>query len=344
MKKLTIALIIGLLAATIVLPVSVYAVDPDDPDALEIPANFMFVNRSVIETGDTVFYCLYNLDYTVAGLPDDNANINYIFRLIDSDGTTERGQALPYPYKDQGYNWGVASWYFTAAQTTALLTWNEIYVIRVSQNPAKFATPTEWDFNLDAAAYTLLTDMDDNQLQMAERLELMAQELETLWTQTLLEEQDTGTVFSSDGEAYFRNAIIGSQAMAPSIYFVQLVSIDTSTRVWGTSLSDDYKERLYGVDGLPGTADDNWIYTSIAGAADLVSVPSVLIVGMAVLAGCVWLIYQSNKQWQTPMPGYAGSLLLVMAGGMVFLGLQVVALIAFALVLTGGWLLFMRKA
>jgi hypothetical protein len=333
-------LLLVLIASQLLSITQVWA-DPADPDSQDIP--LFYVNRSLIEAGDFLLVCQYDLAY--AALPTDTADVNYTFRLIDVDGITELGQALPYPYFHKGYDEGVVSFYFTAAETTALLTWGTNYTVRISQNPAKFTTPTDYDFVVDSGAYTLLTDMDDNQLQLAERLNTIAGHLENFWSITLTEEQDPGTVFDSNGEAYFRNAIIGCQAMAPLIFFVQSVDADTSTRVWGSSLSDTYKLRLAGVDGIYNTADDNWIYKlSLKPAADALNIPVVLFVGLICLVACVFAIYKSNKNWQTPMPGYVASLMVVLCAGMLFLGLQMVALIGFGLVFVGGYLIFLRKA
>lgn len=342
------------IAISFLLPLSVYA-DPADTDSPPWDGSQnIYVNRSLLETNDALFVFEYNLPY--GALPTADANANYIFRLIDTDGITEIGQALPYSFQtDRGYNHGVASFYFTYDERNGadnvlgtaddLFLWNDNLIIRISQNPATYTTPQDYDVTIPNNAYSILTTTDDNKDQLADRLLVIASRLEAWWTLTLTESQDPGTVFSANGESYFRAVIFGCQSMAPGMFFVQSVPADTSKRVWGTTLSDTYKQRLAGADGIYGTADDNWIYSlTLKPTADLLNIPVVLLFGLLVVAGCVWLVYKSNQKWQTPMPGYVGSLLLVMCGGMMFLGLQMVALIGFGLVVVGGYLLFMRKA
>lgn len=331
-----------LIVVTALMPLTVFA-DPDDPDGISILA--FYVNRNLIETGDWLIYIRYNVDYTIAGIPDDPIDENYFFKLMN--GAVELGYILPYPYNDKGYNVGIASWYFDAATVTTLgLIWNTEYTIRIDQNPARFiTTPITYPFTLPSSAYTALTTTEDNRVQLSERIIAQAGILENEWGLTLLSEQDTGTVLASAGETYFRNAIKGSQVMAPDAFFLQSVEIDTSARVWGTDLSDDYKARFWGADGIEGTPDDSWIWTwGVVPSSDLLNIPSLLLIGIVILALCVVMIWQSQKRFKTAVPGYIASLIVVMGGGMLALGFTVVALIALAITLAGSWYAFMRKA
>jgi len=342
MKKLISALVVIAVVATAMLPLAVYA-DPGDPDGVSIPV--IYVNRSLLEPSDFLLVFEYNLDYTVSGLPTDPADVNYIFKLMDPTGVTQLGVTLPYPYNDLGYNYGIAAFYFNAADTLALLTWGFHYIIRIDQNPVPFTTPTAYDFVVPTGAYTALTSTEQNQTQLSNRILDIVDDLEIAWVSTLTESQDTGIVLDAAGESYIRYAIVGAQAMAPDIFFVQSLAADTTARVWGTSLSDTYKERLAGADGIYGTIDDNWIYTlSIKPVADALNIPVVLLFGGVAIAACVWLIYMSNKKFESPVAGYVGSLMIISCGGMLFLGLGVVAIIAFAMVTLGSYLLFLRKA
>lgn len=337
--------ILALAVAFVLAATPVYAVDPADPDD-DPTFPYIYANRSLLETNDFLLVAEYNLPYAV--LPADPANINYIFELIDTDGVTKLGMALPYPYAafDNGYNKGAVSWYFDAADFVALgMTWSDGFTIRVAQNPAKFATPTVYNTAVGATAYSSVANTQTAQrAELAERVKVIATDLQTYYAVTLLSEQDTLTVFSSYGEAYFRQAIAGLQSLAPSIFFLQSASADTSSRVWGSTLSDTYKERLFGVDTLPGTADDHWIYTSLARVADDLNIPWMLLMGLICIAVCVLVIKVSNEKFFTPLPGYAGSLIVVSGFSMLALGMTLAGLIALAVTFIGGWFMFMRHA
>lgn len=315
---------------------------PDLPDD-DPTYSFIYVNRSLLETDDFLLVAEYNVPYETPPLPDDPINVNYIFELIAEDGVTKLGTGSPYPYEDKGYNLGVISFYFSATDAP---DWNKNYILRITGNPSKFPDPPVYSATIPLSAYSLLlsTDTEGNQEELAERIRILAAPLEISWDIVLLSAQDADILLTSAGETYFTNAIPGLRNMAPSLFFTQIVGADTSTRTWGTSLGDTYMARLYGVDGLPGTADDHWMYTAMATAADNFNIPYVLLVGIGVVGICVVLIWQSSQKFGTAMPGYVGSLLVVMCGGILTMGFTVIALVTLALVLGGGWFLFMRKA
>jgi len=329
MKKL-IAILVVAITATVMLPLAVYA-DPALPDAIDIPK--IYVNTWVIEEDDVLIIAEYNLQYDPTPVPADPADVNFIFRLIDTDGVTEIGQALPYPYFNTGYGYGVVSFYFSAADA---LDWGENYIIRIYGNPSKFATPPVEPFVIASGDYTALTDHEGNQAQLADRIREIAGDLEVEWNATLLGESDIGgdDVLTGAGQGYFAHVIQGLQVMSPSLFLVQKLSVDTSKRVWGTSKSDTYKNFLNGTD----------IKAGIDAVADAINIPSILLMGIPILIGCVFFIWKSQQKWQTASPGYLASFLLVTCGGMLFYGLTLVALVAFACVLLTGYFIFFKKA
>lgn len=304
--------------------------DPANPDDVQIPT--IYVNRGLLEDDDFLLVAYYDVAYAV--LPADPIDTNFVFRLIDTDGTTVLGNVLAYPYNDLGYGCGIVSFYFDA---TSAPTWGQNYKIRISGNPAVFATPPTYEFVVGTGDYTGLagTDTEGNQTQLANRLLGLVQDLENEWSITLTSEQDTGTVLSGNGENYIRNAILGSQAMAPSIFFLQSAEVDTSSRVWGTSLHDTYQHRLdawsMGTDALQGVADE-------------LNIPFILLIGVIVMGVCVFVIYKSQQKFGNAMPGVAASLMVLICGGMLYLGMTLIGLTAFALIVTGSYFLFFRKA
>lgn len=341
-RVIRIALILVILSIlTLVIAPPVLA-DPALPDSTPTFPR-IYVNRSLIESGDFLLVAEYDLPYAV--LPTDAANVNYIFELVDTDATTKLGAAEAYPYGafDYGYNLGVVSFYFDAADAP---TWGSNYILRVTTNPAKYSTLTSYDTTVPSIAYSTLgaTATAAQQLELTTRLQTIIGDLTSEYGVELISSQDAGMQLTSYGESYFREAIPGLQSMAPLLFFVQNISYDTSTRTWGTSLGDTYKARLAGVDGIVGTADDNWIMASLVGVGDWLNIPFLLLIGGILVVVCVLLIKFSVQRFGTPVAGYVGSLLVVMCGGVLMMGFTVIAIIAFALILFGGWFIFMRHA
>jgi hypothetical protein len=232
----------------------------------------------------------------------------------------------------------------------AAIDWGNVadYSVQLTGSPSVFAAPVPVYDSIDSADYAVTADVwtiaTDYHVALADGLITIAQTLEQEWQVVLLDEQDTKTVLSSNGEKLFRNAIPGIQTMAPSLFYIQDEAADVSARTWGTSLDTTYTARLAGVDGIIGTADDNWIAGSIEGVADWLNIPWLLFIGLIAVALCVFVIWKSSTRFGTPVPGYVAALIVVLCVSMLALGLTVMAIIALVLVIAGGWLLFMRRA
>lgn len=298
--------------------------------------------KDLIEDDDCLFVILANIPYLATpGIPVSRA---FTWSLID--GSDEVGWNVGYAMNDNGYGLNLYSLYFPAAEA---IDWGNVtdYYLQLSGSPAIFTAPPVYN-NADSGDYavsaeTWVTTSNYN-TKLATDLVAIARTLEQDWQIVLLDEQDTKTVLSSNGEKLFRNAIAGIQTMTPKLFFVQAATADLSTRTWGTSQTDKYKTRLAGVDGIMGTADDNWIAGSIQGLADWINVPFLLMVGLLCLGLCVFVIWKSNQKFGISMPGYVGSLIIILCFSLLVMGLTVIALIGMALVVMAGWLLFMRRA
>ena len=307
---------------TLALPTVTFATaDPDAPPA----CSYFYVNRHLLETNDFLFFVIYQIPY--AATPAEAINETYLFRFIDDDGVTELGAVTAYPYATKGYGYGVVAFYFDAAHAP---TWGANHILRISQSPVNFATPESWDFIIPTNAYTALSSQSGNQAQVATRILTMTGVLETQWATTLTSQQDTGTVLAFEGEDYYRNTIPGLQSMAPALFFIQVGTVDTTKRVWGTGQSDIYKNLLNGT----------WIRSAFDGVADWINIPTVLMVGIITVGLCVYAISKSKDKFSSPAPGYVASVLVVMCAGMLFLGLTTIALIAFLVIILGGMLIF----
>jgi hypothetical protein len=284
--------------------------------------------RNLLASGDSL-YCVYaNIPYTV--IPDTLESDGYYWSIVDDTGTI-LGNTNGYSYYQNGYNYNLYALYFDA---TAGLTWGTEYTLRLSGNPAAFAVPPVYNWTVSSTDYTTYTTQADNQKSLAEYGIIWARNLENKWQVNLIDEQDTGSVLSANGEKFFRNAIFGIQYMAPSLFYAQSTAVDLSLRGGGTALGDTYKLRLGGT----------YIETALQEVADTINIPLILLYGVLTIGICVFFVWQSNKRFQTAMPGYIASLLVVMCAGMLALGFTLIALIALALVLMAGWFLFLKKA
>ncbi len=300
----------------------------------DIQAHLIVVDRNLLTdslvTYDRIYIVQYDLIYDI--YPTDfTAKDSYIFQLLDTGGNL-LGSQLCYPYFNRGYGQGVVAFYFPAAGAPA---WGGAYTLRITGNPTIFTgTLPSKDFVLDSSNYTTLSVHADTQAFMCTTIIRIAEDLEQEWQTTLLSQEDPGTVLSATGEAYFRSAIPNIQNLAPCLFYIQDISVDTSTRAWDTSLGDTYKTRL----------DGTFIKSGFQGLADTLNIPLVLIYGGLCLIACVWLIYQSQKRFQTAVPGYVGSLMVILCAGIMVLGFTLISIVALVLVIAAGWLLFMRRA
>lgn len=272
-----------------------------NPDSPPIISNVK-INKSLIETGDMVIYGDYDIPY--ASIPSVDASDTFIFRLIDTDNTTELGAIVPYVMIDYGYNKGVFGFYFSAADAP---TWGQSYIIRISQNPTYFPSPISTDYVMATTAYTTKTSQEDNQTEMAINIINAAQRMQSNYpTYTFLEDSAGGTVLSSPtGETYFRGTIYGIQAMAPSLFLVQVLSQSTEDRAWTTNQSDTYEERF----------DSTWVGTSVNATANQFGITPQMAMGMGfILPLCLGAIVVSSMRFRRTEPGFMASFLFMFMG------------------------------
>lgn len=205
----------------------------DQPDSA--PTATFYVYRNLLETGDWLLVIDQNIPYTT--IPDEPIWQTYQWRMIALDGVTELGMCLPYTFNDNGYGSSVASMYWDSGNVTAAgMVWNTAYTLRLSENPANFDSPTQWDFSLAAADYSSLTATEDVKAELASRILLLAQNLDIAWglgaTYSLLNETETGTVLSIYGEAFFRGAIYGLQGLCPQVFAYVINDVDLTPRTF----------------------------------------------------------------------------------------------------------------
>ena len=312
-----------------------------EPD--QVPKiHFFKAYQDLLEPDDCLFVILGEIPYS--RIPAIPVSRSYFWSLLDTGA--EVGWNVGYAMNDNGYNFNVYAMYFEAADA---IDWGNVadYTLALSGSPDVFSGVIPSFGVVDSPDYGVYADTwvtaTDYKLQLGTDLLSIASTLEQEWQVVLLDEQDTKTVLSSNGEKLFRNAIPGVQQMAPAIFFVQRGTADVTNRAWGSSLGDTYKERLLGVDGLPGGGDDNWTMWGFVGMADWLNVPFLVIIGMLCIGLCAYTIYLAVRKWGTPVPGYIASLLIILCFSLLVMGLTVIALIGLFLVIMVGWLLFMRR-
>lgn len=299
-KTIRFAILLGWFLLLVLPLVSVYA-DTADPDSVSIDA--LYVNRHLIETGDVLFYLLYDISYGTP--PSDPIDETFIFRLLDTDQSTELGSVEAYEgvSPSNGYGKGVASFYFPASTAPA---WGQAYFVRIAGKPSAFDDPYSQDFIIGSASYTDQTTQDGNRDEAYSQIIYMAQQLEIDWaTVTLLAEGDIGTVLASQGETYFRNAIPGLQAMMPPLFDIQLQDPSWTGRTWTTTQQSEYESRFAGT----------WVNTAISGTGSLFSVDTNLIASIPILIACGILLYLSARETNQVYSGLLNCVLVIMIGG-----------------------------
>ncbi len=298
----TIGGLIALLLLFVTLPAYATAIsNPDTPPGPTLTD--IHANRNLYVSGDMLIYGMYNLPYATLPTtvdPSWTAANAFIFRLISTDGVTELGTITPYVYFDSGYRQGAFSLYFTAGA----IPWGESYVLRISENPALFATPLKWDTS-GGISYTTFTSQADNQVDLADKIAILAHALEDYHSgYTLLATSAGRTILSSSGENYFRGAIPGLEAMAPSLYFVQSSPIDYTSTNWTTANFDVYASRFNGT----------WIGDAEIATAAQFGLPRQLIMSIPILILCLFFVAMGSFLVRKFEPGWICSTLMVMMG------------------------------
>lgn len=308
-----IAVILFIIALQLLIAVPVRAISL--PTSTSIDETYAY--RNLIQSGDILVLAVYNIAYGT--IPPESIDDTFIFRLIDTDNTTELGSVLAYPYNDNGYGQGIIAFYFDNATAP---TWGESYIVRVSGNPVYFTDPPESNFVIPSSAYYSLSTQDANQTALAARIISIANGLEIAWTDTLTTDTDAGgTVLDSSGQLYFTNSIPGLQSMAPGAFFVEIVDPTYTPRTWSTARADAYRDRFVGT----------WVMNSMEAFGDLFTVGTQLATGIPVFIICIGLIIANAAKFQTATPGFLDAFQILLCGVLLgFVSMAVNSVIALA--------------
>lgn len=300
-KVLRVVGVLGLLAVLLLNTTPVYAQTADPDSTPTIDSINMY--RNLLETGDWLVLIYANIPYATP--PSTPVNETFIWSLVDSDNVTELGSTVGYAYNvgthdDDGFGYNLWSMYFTAANVTSLgMVWGTTsYSARLAGNPAVFHTPPIYNYGITSGDYSTLTAMADVQAELAARILTIADELDNRWGLTtafsLLTQNETATVLSVYGEAFFRGAIHGLQAFAPSVFSVVIRIIDIDPRTW----TDNYTTNL------TGQWSGTWAETAreagrvlFGTTYDLLSIILLLIMAVGLLIGNVMLTGDHWNGW-----------------------------------------------
>ena len=297
MKVVKVVSLFMVFAISIILPSVALALDGTpgvDPSVANVHGF-----KNLIDTGDVAIFGEYNIPYDP--LPSSPSSSTYIIQLLDADGN-EKGAVVPYVFFDYGYNLGGFGMYFGPSDN---VNFGETYTIRISQNPAYFDTPESFDYVMPVQVWTTAETQADNRVQLAIAVIAAAERLEAEYdTYTLLDSGITGTVlYSPTGETYFRGALYGIQAMAPSLFLVQVAPYDDYDRVYTENMSDNYTGRYTGT----------WIETDIEATATQFGLTPTAIMAMGfALPVCLGFVIVSAKKFHKVEPGFLVAALVVL--------------------------------
>lgn len=292
MKKLRLLILLGLLVM-LVLPATPAYADTPDPDSTPTVQQIN-VYRNMREAGDMLVLIYANIPY--GAIPSTPVTETFIWSMLDTDNVTELGSTVGYAYnvgthQDDGFGWNVFSMYWDSGNVTALgIVWNTNYLIRLAGNPVVFDTPPEYNYAISITDYSTETVQANVQAELANRIISIANDLDVKWglssVYSLLIEEEAAATLSIYGQAFFRGAIYGLQALAPGAFPVEIRTIDVPAREWDPEYSENVTEQWGGT----------WIDTAqAAGEAlfgtdyDLLSVIMILVMGVGLLIGNIQL-------------------------------------------------------
>lgn len=293
--QLTIPLFVLTLVLLSVLVVApVFAIDLPDSTPTIIGK---WAWRHVLESNDMLVIIYENTPYTTT--PDIDYSEAFNWEYVSTNGSVTHGVSQGYDYNDKGYGYNVIGYYFPAAEVASEnITWGAAYQIQMVGSPVHFTTIPEYIFSMNAADYSALTDAEDIQTDIEQRILLLAADLNTKWalgtTYSLLSQTETGTVLSIYGEAFFRGALYGVQGYAPNIFSLVISSIDTSVlsdRTWSDNYSSNLTSQYAGTDIDTGMTAGNALLDvsyNLFGLLITLGIMAAIVIISLVIGGDFW--------------------------------------------------------
>jgi len=207
--------------------------------------------RNVLETGDFLLIVYENTPYT--GTPDRAYSQSFVWRLESVDGTTDYAFTTGYSYDNSGWGYNVVAFYFDAADVVSIIGadyWEKAYKVQLSGTPAAYDDPPTYTYTVGVSDYSALTDTDEVKTAVANRIMEIAADLDNKWgvaaAYSLIYSGEVGEVLSIYGQSFFRGAIYGVQAMAPSIFSVSISNVNVDDRTWTTTYTTELESQYTG--------------------------------------------------------------------------------------------------
>lgn len=335
MRKLLCAALLLLFAITLVPPG--IALADTAPDTLKIHS--VVVAKNLAEDGDLLFALHYEIAWdNEADYPEDPVSQYFVCQLLNAGGSVTYAAAAPYPFINNGYGEGVASFYFTADQVNILgLDWNETYLVRVSSKVGWLSPVEKYDYTISDTDYCPSDTQSGNRTWLKSWILEVSQSLETDWElSTALTTVSIESVLSEYGERYFLRVIPGLRYLCPSLFTLNVVcpadTTDSGTPSHGETLGDRSEYDGTFVEGALTALDDLTDgHTTMA-----LNVFAVLII--------IALMAVSHLRFKTARPGMIlGLYTLPIGAELHFTELAVVGFIALMYVIFTAKILFLDK-
>ena len=255
-KKLLSILILICLCFIVVFPLTALAAIPSPSAGSPVIHPSVNVYHHVLETDDQLFIISFTCDYGV-NPTEGNLTDLFLVRLLTNAGVEIRA-IQPFSYFDDGYNYGVASIYFTAAEVTALgMTWNPAlpYIMKFEGNPSLvWAASPPPNTQISPFTYSSATTTTETSEEIRLRVIALATSCEAFWGATT----DMITYVASvpklvydatyNGDAYFTSVIANLRVIAPTLFLAVLENPEQEERgtISGTSYFPSLENRTVG--------------------------------------------------------------------------------------------------
>jgi len=236
---------------------------------LETPDTFTILSAraatNMLEDGDLLITAHYEISWTdSADYPDERCTKAFICRLMNTTETSPLGTANLYSYYNKGYDQGVVSLYFSAADAP---TWGEPYVIRLEGNPSYYSDAPLVKRIVAESDYYDGSGAEDNEHWMGEWVIDVLLDIEHNWTnyEGLLV---AGNNLDALGELYINAAVPGAPAMIPCIYPLEVTAPEHTPTTWSHNKTAEYGDQWDGTivedafDGLTSLFGDYRIGTN----------------------------------------------------------------------------------
>jgi hypothetical protein len=256
-----------------------------------------WVWQSVIDPGDILIIIYENTPYATP--PATDYSEAFTWEFMNTTGNVSLGWSDGYDYNDKGYGYNVIGIYFSAAEVVSKgIIWGDSYYLKLNGSPVAFADPPQYIYQITASDYTTLTDPDEIQIEIEDRITQIAADLDNKWglglSYSLIDQSETGIVLSIYGEAFFRGALYGIQSYAPDLFRVVISNIDSSSlsdRSWSDNYSSNLTTQYAGTDietGMNAGNDFLDVSYNLFGLIITLAIMAIIVIASLIIGGDWW--------------------------------------------------------